>query len=109
VLRATIIGVTPPEFNVGRGAVPDFSIPLAFEPQLAPGLLAPQNWGVNIIGRMPPGITVDQIRGNLQGVFLGQALDEKPNTAQADQPWLAVISASQGFTPECPSTFRADR
>jgi len=99
-LQATIIGVTPPEFHIGRGVVPDFSIPLAFEPQLARGLLAQENWGLGIVGRVRPGVTVEQVDGNLQGVFRGYALNEKSNTAEADLPRLEVISARQGFTTQ---------
>src|SRR5262245_26922016 len=31
VLSATIVGVLPPDFQIGHGVVPDFSIPFAFE------------------------------------------------------------------------------
>src|SRR5262249_13251707 len=73
--------------------------------QLARGLTAPQNWGLGIVGRLKPGVTVDQVRGNLEGVFLGYALSEKPNTAPVDRPRLAVFSASRGFAREIVSEY----
>jgi predicted permease len=99
-LIATIIGVAPPDFHMGRGLVPDFFIPLAFERQLAAGLLASENWGLGIVGRMRPGVRLDQVRDNLQGVFHDFALQEVPNTQPLDLPRLEVISAAQGFASE---------
>jgi len=98
ILTATIVGVTPQDFHMGRGIVPDFFVPLAFEPQLASGLLAPENWGLGIVARMKPGVGVEQVRGNLQGLFQAFALEVAPNTLPPDLPSLEVLSAAQGFS-----------
>jgi hypothetical protein len=97
-LTATIVGVMPPDFHIGNGLLPDLTVLLAFEPQLARGLTAPENWGIGIVGRVKPGVTLEQVRGSLQGLFRGVALNDKPNTAQADLPTLEVMSAGRGFT-----------
>jgi len=99
-LIATIVGVTPPSFHIGRGVVPDFFIPMTFEPQLADGLLAPENWGLGVVARMKPEAGIEQVRGNLQGLFQAYALEEAPNTKPADLPILRVLSAAQGFSSE---------
>jgi predicted permease len=97
-MTATIIGVLPAGFHNGRGVVPDFSIPLAFEPALAPGLLAPEQWGLGIVARMKPGVQHRQVEGNLQGVLQGIALQEAPDLTPADFPRLAAVPANQGFS-----------
>jgi predicted permease len=104
VLTATIVGVLPADFHIGRGVVPDFSIPLVFEKQLAAGLLARENWGLSIVARMKSGYRAEQVEGNLQGIFQGAALQLAPNTSSADMPKLAVISASRGFSMDIVAT-----
>jgi predicted permease len=104
VLPATIIGVTPSDFHRGQGLAPDFSIPLAFEPHLASGLLAPENWGLGIIGRMKPGMSPEQVGNNLQGIFQGFALEVAVNKA-VDKPRLEVFSAAQGFDSDVVSLY----
>src|SRR5262245_15911054 len=98
VLTATIIGVTAPGFQIGWGFSPDFSIPMAFIPQLASDLVQPDNWILGMVGRMKPGIDVEQVRRNLEGIFVGTALDGVANTAAQGRPRLSAISGSQGFS-----------
>ena len=105
VLSATIVGVLPADFHIGRGVVPDFSIPFAFEKQLSAGLLAPENWGLSIVARMKSGYRAEQVEGSLQGIFQGAVLQALPNTSSADMPKLAVISASRGFSMDVVATF----
>jgi hypothetical protein len=92
VLSAAIVGVTPTDFHTGRGIAPDFSIPLSSENQLAGGLLAPQNWELELVGRMNTGVGLPQVQDSLQGVLQAIALDEAPNTAPADMPQLKLNS-----------------
>ncbi|HEV3061617.1 MAG TPA: ABC transporter permease [Vicinamibacterales bacterium] len=75
----TIVGVLPSGFTgieqtVGDAA--DISVPLALEPQLNPGLTTPPSlvtrptfWWLLLMGRLRPGVTAAQARGNLAGVF----------------------------------------
>ncbi len=97
-LPATIVGVTPPDFQVGRGGAPDFIIPLALGSQLMSDWPDPENWKLGVLGRMKAGIGIGQVRSNLQGLFEGFVLEEAPTTAPADMPRLEVFSAAQGFS-----------
>src|SRR5688572_22888392 len=78
----TIVGVLAPEFTgveqVLRNAS-DLSFPLALDPQLNVALdlrrsdqlrlNQPTHWWLQIMGRLKPGITPQQVEGNLAGVF----------------------------------------
>jgi predicted permease len=76
--RVTIIGVTGPDLlSVQRlgASAPDLTIPLAFDGLLTSQtrLSAPTNWWLLTLGRLKPGITIDQVRGNLEGPFRAAA------------------------------------
>lgn len=73
--QVTIVGVTPASFfgtqRLGQAA-PDVTVPLAFEAMFRasePRLTQPTNWWVQLLGRAKPGISYEQIRGNLEGAF----------------------------------------
>src|SRR5262245_19868591 len=80
---ATIIGVTPPEFRgtLQVGSNPDLSLPLVLEPTLVAGRRAepwqgkPWNWWLPIIGRLKPGVRVEQARADLEAIFQRSALE----------------------------------
>ncbi len=119
-IPVTIVGVTPPDFagiqTVGSPA-PDISFPLSLEPQLVPQgpseLLGQATyWWLQITGRLKPGVTQQQVRGNLEGVFQAKArsgMDEylaslTPEQREAPNnrnliniPKLRVSSASRGI------------
>jgi predicted permease len=81
----TIVGVLPPSYiGIQRMAdTPrDVTVPFVIEPQLVvnapnpvtgvvprPRLDEPTNWYIQIGGRMKPGVTLDQVKGNLTGPF----------------------------------------
>ena len=71
----TIVGVLSPEFTGIQQAVgeaPDVSLPLALEPQFnlrASQLAQPTWWWLHVMGRLKPGVTPQQVLGNLGGVF----------------------------------------
>ncbi len=112
----TIIGVTPPEFfgALQVGEAPDLSIPMAMEPLLRTGsksLNEPWFWWVRIMGRLKPGVTEEQARNKLEGVFQQSALAGwNAAMAQAearvqplrseprDVPRLRIESGSQGLS-----------
>ena len=53
-------------------AAPDVTLPLSLDPVLNVGqtrLSQPTWWWVHILGRLKPGATLEQVRGNLEGVF----------------------------------------
>jgi predicted permease len=79
----TIVGVLPPDFTGVQqptAQAPDISVPLAVDPQLSgdpqlsergspPRLSQPTYWWLQVMGRLKPGATPAQVRGNLDGVF----------------------------------------
>jgi predicted permease len=114
----TIVGVVPASFT-GIQSVnatpPDVTLPLSLESQLNPGparLSQPTSWWLQVVGRRKPGVTDEQIRGNLDGVMQETAraglasymdsLSEKERnlstnrTETTNVPRLVVSSASRG-------------
>jgi predicted permease len=72
----TIVGVTPPSFTgVQRlgGTAADVTVPIVLDRQLNLGdakrLDTPTSWWVQIMGRLKPGATHEQVAGNLEGPF----------------------------------------
>jgi predicted permease len=72
----TIVGVMAPEFTGIQqplAELPDIGLPLSLEPQLntfgASRLAQPTYWWLQVVGRLKPGATAEQVHGNLQGVF----------------------------------------
>src|SRR5262245_5843530 len=83
---ATIVGVTPAEFTgVLRPTADarDVTVPLALDPQLAgaaepgraagamnlPRLERATTYWLQVVGRLKPGVTPEQVQGNFAGVF----------------------------------------
>jgi predicted permease len=116
----TIVGVLPPEFTGVQQPLsdaPDISLPLALEPQLetstGPSQMSqPTYWWLQIMGRLRPGVTAAQVKGNLEGVFQSTAragLDEylkgiseaeRNDSGNRDRtriPHLAVESGARGI------------
>jgi predicted permease len=121
-IPVTIVGVLPPELSGVEQAVgdaPDVSVPLALEPQFNAGLNAPPSrlpqpnfWWLEVMGRLKPGATAAQVRGNLAGVFEATARmgfdsylaslpqEERSRSSVQDHtqvPELLVDSGSRGI------------
>ena len=71
----TIVGVTPASYTgiqrLGADA-PDVTLSMSLESQMMVGqarFTQPTNWYVQIVGRLKPGMTAEQVRANLEGVF----------------------------------------
>jgi predicted permease len=112
----TIIGVTPPEFTgtLQVNYQPAVTIPLAFEPlllgehsRLGTGN-KPGFWWLNLMGRLKPGATYEQVRGRLNVAFQSAALELMPaptkgnqlaaaQLATKDYPRLLLESGSRGM------------
>ncbi len=81
----TIVGVMPPSYiGIQRMAdTPrDVTVPFVIEPKVValpsnglgqtlpkPRLNEPTNWYIQVAGRLMPGVTIEQVRGNLAGPF----------------------------------------
>jgi predicted permease len=115
----TVIGVIAPEFTGIQQPIaelPDVGLPLSLEPQLntigESRLDLPTDWWLQVVGRLQPGATVEQVHGNLQGVFQQTArsgldsymkgLSETERTTAVNRtrtevPHLRVDSGRQGI------------
>ncbi len=113
----TIIGVIAPSFTGTQrvtAELHDLTMPLRLDDQISgdePRLNDPTNWWVQVTGRLKPGLTAEQVRGNLGSGFQHQAragLDsylasspeevrsQSRNQERTAVPHLLVDSASRG-------------
>ena len=138
-LPVTIVGVTPPEFTgVQRplAEARDITIPLSLDPQLAgaadpsrtegelklPRLERATTWWLQVMGRVKPGVTPEQVQGNFAGVFdqvarqawtgfLGALPPERRSAAQYQNrtkaPQLRVQPGAHGLYDVSPESYRA--
>jgi predicted permease len=118
---ATVVGVLPPDFTGVQqplGELPDVGVPMSMQPQLetlpvkGPSRLAqPTYWWLQIMGRLKPGVTPQQVHGNLEPVFQNTAragmdsymkslTDAERSTAsnrnRSEVPRLRVESGARG-------------
>ncbi|HTH03958.1 MAG TPA: ABC transporter permease [Vicinamibacterales bacterium] len=118
----TIVGVLPPSFTGIQQAVSnghDVLMPVSLEGQLSTGPAAPSprvsrptDWWLQVMGRLKPGATAAQVRGNLEGVFqqtaragLNSYLSSIPDSERStmrnrnrkEVPNLKVDSGSRGI------------
>ncbi len=80
-LPLSVIGVTPEGFggvqNPGDPG-PDMTLPVSKDPQLFPGqkrISEGTSYWLQMIGRLKPGATLENVKGNLDGVFQQAARD----------------------------------
>jgi predicted permease len=108
----TIVGVTPPRFEgTGQvGSTQDISIPLAWELQISGDRSYSKGagiWWLRLMGRLQPGVTLEQAQATLAGAFAQSVLDHRAaRQSQSrnpirpldpkDYPRLAVDSGSRG-------------
>jgi predicted permease len=113
-VSVTIVGVMSRDFTgVQRvlDTAPDISLPLVLDPEISGDqrLSRPTYWWLEIMGRLKPGTTIEQVSGNLQGVFQQAARegmvshlasvseDERRSIGNRTQiPQLHVSSGSRG-------------
>src|SRR3954467_1243924 len=117
----TIVGVLPPEFTGVQQTIaepPDVAIPISLQSQLdtvttGPRRLSqPTYWWLQVMGRLKPGATAQQVEGNLGGVFQNTArsglaeymkgLTDKERAASSNQnrtqvPRLVVEKGARGI------------
>jgi len=104
----TIIGVTPEGFTgierLGVDAA-DVTVPLAFDAVFAPPVRVdvprmqqPTYWWLQLVGRLKPGVSIEQAAANFAPVFRRSAL---PGAAMPD---LLIRSAAHGYYDLPPQT-----
>jgi len=114
----TIVGVLVPEFTGIQQPIavaPEVSVPLSLEPQLAilppnqkPRIEQPTYYWLQMIGRLEPGATPEQVQGNLAGVFQATARsgmdsylkgltdEERAQSGNRDRTEVAQLRAEPG-------------
>jgi predicted permease len=112
----TIVGVTPPQFYSGMevGDSPDLTLPLALAARLDPfdpniqrqsEMTQAWNWWLRVMGRMKPGVSLEQARAELEGIFQQSAMagweaalaDRRPPDSRTpDLPHLRALPGGQG-------------
>lgn len=102
----TIIGVTPPGFNgtLQVGSSPEITAPLAMQPQIMrekSKLNEMNDWWIQIMGRLQPGITQAQARSSLDATFQQTIAAARKTFDEArDDARLEVVSGSGGLNEE---------
>jgi len=109
----TIVGVTPPQFYSGMevGDSPDLTVALALAPRLEADsqsrseLAQAWYWWLRIMGRVKPGISLEQARAELEGVFQQSALAgweaspanrRPPDSGPRELPRLRALPGGHG-------------
>ncbi len=109
----TIIGVTPPEFyGLEVGSSLDISIPVTMQEQVTPGIPSFMQYGgdrFSVMGRLQPGVTIDQAQAGLKLVYqqfladrFARLSDSPKGKKQPSQsmlePRLTLVSGSRGLS-----------
>jgi predicted permease len=132
--RVTVVGVTPAAFTGVQEVLSeasDITMPLALDPQLfgggppppaPPRLAQATTWWLQIMGRLKPGATPEQVQANLAGTFEGAARDgwasylaslsenersEAQNQNQTKVPYLIVQPGARGVYDVSADTFQS--
>ncbi|MBO0727486.1 MAG: ABC transporter permease, partial [Blastocatellia bacterium] len=107
----TVVGVTQPQFYSGMevGDSPDIAIPLSLAPRIDPSgetqsqMTQSWRWWVKMMGRMRPGVSLEQVRADLEGVFQRSAQagwESMPrrtqNVGSRELPRLRALPGGQG-------------
>jgi predicted permease len=105
----TITGVAPPEFfGLQPGTVVDLYMTLAMQPQVDPHIgnagasvfTDNTEWWIQVMGRLKPGVTAEQVRANLDVIYRRAALEglaPAKNGKALTPPALQVVEASGGL------------
>lgn len=80
----TVVGVTPQGFEgAGQvGSMQDVTFPLAWEPQLyadpkSSRMNGAGEWWLRLMGRLKPGLTAEQARAQLEGIFQQSVVEHR--------------------------------
>ena len=99
----TIVGVVPREFSGVGYTTPDLWLPLAFQPQVmltAPYSDAPQEYWLNIIARLKPGVRIGQAQAavniQLKQVLLAQT--HRETAEQIEKSYIELAPGSGGVS-----------
>src|SRR5690348_8747426 len=106
---ATIVGVADPNFtNLTPGKLLDFFMPFSLA-DTVPGewrrnqdrLSDPANWWVVMLGRLKPGVSIDQAQAAVATIFRDEMLHGAPPFFKSeDAPALTLLPAQAGLNGE---------
>jgi len=93
----TIVGVAPARFTgiqKALGTAPDVTLPLALDPRVDDSKRLQQAtfWWVQIVGRVKPGVSAEQVQGSLDGVF------QQAARAGWDAHFASLTEAERGLS-----------
>jgi predicted permease len=97
----TIIGVTPPEFfGLQPGNLPAFWIPMAAEPAIRPQswLRRPSFGWLSVVGRLKPGVAIEQARAELEVIFKQIQSEFSPEIKAENLQKISVESSGKGLS-----------
>jgi predicted permease len=108
----TIVGVAAPGFfGLQRGSTVDLYMPMAMQPLIVPNVAgegpgtsvftATEVWWIQLMGRLKPGVTLEQARANLDVIYRPAVLQGlKPEMGRGPlvPPSLEVVPASGGLS-----------
>lgn len=104
-VAATVVGIAPPEFS-GTLQVedsPDVYLPLAKEPEIiinpfgTSALQTPAWWWVQIMGRLRPGVSLEQVSAEFAGPFQQSVEDIRGERGAGFAPILGTSPGSHGL------------
>ena len=103
----TIIGVMPPQFfGVSPGVVLDIAVPLAAHTMVVPRWAQPDKplylahdiWWLNLMGRLNPGVTMDQAQAELDVIYSQMLEAGKIELREgATRPEMFLLPGRQGL------------
>jgi predicted permease len=102
----TIIGVNPRGFTGARSALqsPDLFVPFSMQPQVAPfvpqspSLLSePRGWMLDVMGRMKPGQSDEQVRSALNVELSAAVRSSLPIRPYETTPRIVLVDGSRGL------------
>jgi predicted permease len=91
----TIVGVTPPGFfGLQVGAPLDITLPMMFAGR---GLQSEQSWWLSVIGRLPPGASVEAARADLEALWDAYLTEVgMPRDKRGYFSGIALVPAARG-------------
>jgi predicted permease len=98
----TVIGITPPDFQgIAPGEASEIYVPIALAGTLQEGysLNETDNWWVQILGRLRPGVSNRQAQAALDTVMQRQNAAYRPNLKREGDPWRPLVEPGGGGTP----------
>ena len=108
----TVVGITPADFNGTQRPLAeprDVTLPIALDPSVRgeDRLHSATTWWVQIMGRLKPGLTVEQVHGNFAGIGLNPA-GSSSSRCITRRPDSRQLTGRRSASPFPPNLHRAN-